>query len=291
MVLQQRPGKQCCCFVCLYQDQLGVAEFCGKYHSELKPGCQYVGFDICGICVGSRVVSSRVCQNITDCTTKTKDNVFVKVSVAVQQQPRMERIQDCLYKLRNPGQQVDSYVTDVVRSEVPKMTLDEVFSEKDNIAKGVNESLTSHMDEYGWEILSSLVTHVDIKDLGVKQSMNQMEASKRNKVAAEVKAATAKNVMVKRAEGDAEAKALQGEGISRQRSAIVQGLKDSVGLVDPDEVSELLLMTQYFDTLETISSRKGNTIFIPHSVSGVADVSRQIQSGVLRGVRGIPGAN
>jgi len=181
-------------------------------------------------------------------------------------------------------QQIDSFVNDVVRAHVPKMDLDEVFSNKDSIAEAVGEKLTDQMEEFGFQILQALVINVE-PDSKVKHAMNAMETARRMRVAAETKANADHFVKVKKAESEAEAKALQGQGIARQRAAICQGLKDSIGTSDAqlsnDRVSELLLITQYFDTLEKMSDERGVKIFIPHSIGALEDVSKQISRGVL----------
>lgn len=271
------------CIVQMDQDQLGVHEFFGKYKGELNPGINCLGLDVCGICITTRAMSSRVVENVTTCETKTKDNVFVRIDCAVQQQPKPDRIMDAIYKLRTPKDQIESYVADVVRAQVPLMKLDDVFANKDAIALAVGEKLTRAMEEFGFTILQSLVVNVD-PDQNVKLSMNAIEAAKKNKTAAETKAEADKFVKIKSAEAERDAKALQGEGIANQRAAIVAGLKDSIGAdtanLTPEAVSELLLITQYFDTLEKIAHSKANTVFVPQMDGNSAGA---IRDGVMQG--------
>jgi len=277
------------CWVAVPQDELAVYERCGAYQGTLKPGCNFVGCDICSACYTTRAVSMRIAEQVTRCDTKTKDNVFVRVDCAVQCQPRAAKIKDAVYKLRNPVQQIDSFVGDVVRAHVPKMDLDEVFSNKDSIADAVEEKLADQMEEFGFQILQALVINVE-PDRKVQKAMNAMETARRMRIASETKANADHFVKVKKAEAEAEAKALQGQGIARQRAAICQGLKDSIGTESAElsaaRVSELLLITQYFDTLEKMSDEKGTKIFIPHSVGALEDVSAQISRGVLAKVDG-----
>ena len=211
----------------------------------------------------------------------------VGVDCAVQCQPRAAKIKDAVYKLRNPVQQIDSFVGDVVRAHVPKMDLDEVFSNKDSIADAVEEKLADQMEEFGFQILQALVINVE-PDRKVQKAMNAMETARRMRIASETKANADHFVKVKKAEAEAEAKALQGQGIARQRAAICQGLKDSIGTESAElsaaRVSELLLITQYFDTLEKMSDEKGTKIFIPHSIGALEDVSAQISRGVLAAI-------
>merc|ERR1712136_167605 len=218
----------------------------------------FAGLDVCGACVSFRAITSRVEQNRCSVQTKTKDNVFVTVKVAVQQSVVPERVEDAIYKLTNVHAQVDSYVSDVVRSHVPKMTLDEDFEKKDEISDAVQEQLAKNMAAYGFQIHKDLVTELQPDEV------------------------------VKAAEAAADAAHLQGQGIARQRSAIIDGLKESITSgtgtqLTSDKVSELLLITQYFETLRDIgATSKAQTIFIPHSAGAIADVSSQIRNGVLQ---------
>lgn len=275
------PCGNCC--VQMSQDQLGVSEKFGKFSGELQPGLNFLGLDCCGICITTRAMSSRVVENVTTCETKTKDNVFVRIDCAIQQQPKPDRIMDAIYKLKTPKDQIESYVADVVRAQVPLMKLDEVFANKDAIALAVGEKLTRAMEDFGFSILQSLVVNVD-PDQNVKLSMNAIEAAKKNKTAAETKAEADKFVKIKAAEGERDSKALQGEGIAKQRAAIVQGLKDSIGAdtsqMTPEAVSELLLITQYFDTLEKIAHSKANTVFVPQMDGNSAGA---IRDGIMQG--------
>jgi len=274
-------GNNCC--VCVQQDQIGVYEFCGSYKGTLQPGCNTLGLDCCGVCLKTQVISYRITESIVTCETKTKDNVFVRIGCAIQQQPQKDRVKECVYRLRNPQQQIESYVGDVVRAQVPSMKLDEVFEHKDAIAHAVGDKITHSMADFGWRILQSLVINVD-PDQSVKTAMNTLQAAEKQRIASETTAEAQKFVRIKQAEAEAQSKALQGEGISMQRAAIVNGLKDSIGNgqpLDPGMISELLLVTQYFDTLEKMADSKGRTMFIPHGISNVADTARQIRAGVL----------
>lgn len=283
-------GNNCC--VCVQQDEIGVYECCGKYKGNLRPGCNTLGLDACGCCYTTKVISNRITENVVTCETKTKDNVFVRVSCAVQQQPKADRVDDCVYRLRNPRQQIESYVGDVVRAQVPNMELEQVFVNKDAIADAVGQKITYSMADFGWKILQSLVVNVD-PDKSVKDSMNRLVAAEKQREASEITAEARKLVYVRNAEAQAQTKALQGQGISMQRGAIINGLKDSVGTetreLSAQMVSELLLITQYYDTLESICNAKGKTVFLPNGIATVGDTMRQIRAGVLgRGGKSAP---
>ncbi len=233
-------------------------------------------------------ISLRVRQLDVRVETKTKDNVFVFVIVSVQYFVIPEKIQDAFYKLQNTEAQITSYVYDVVRARVPGITLDNVFETKDDIAQAVKVELEQIMDDFGYGIVKTLVTDID-PDANVKQSMNKINAAQRLRVAAVEEAEADKIRVVKAAEAEAESKALSGKGIADQRTAIVNGLQESVtefkenvaGTTSQD-VMNLVLMTQYFDTLKDVGlSSNSNTIMIPHSPSGMNDISEQLRNAMI----------
>lgn len=230
----------------------------------------------------------RIQELTVRCETKTKDNVFVQMTIAVQYQ--VQNPYDAFYKLANPKSQIESYVYDVVRARLPLLTLDRAFEAKNEVADAVKSQLADIMDDFGYLIIKALVVDID-PDAAVKESMNRINAAERLKEAAELEAEADKIRQVKAAEADAEAKHLQGIGIAKQRMAIADGLSESAELVrgnmdtmSAETVMALLLMTQYFDTLQTMSASSGTrTIFMPHSPSGMDDIYKQVQQAVLVG--------
>jgi regulator of protease activity HflC (stomatin/prohibitin superfamily) len=297
MAGQQRQESGCIpCFNCcatVPQDKIYAVELFGSFTKVIGSGLNVVGCDVGGCCISFRSITKRVEQNDVFVETKTKDNVFVLVKVSVQQQVIPEQAESAIYKLANVGAQIDSYVSDVVRSFVPKMTLDEAFEEKDKISSAVNDALTKSMHEYGFQIIKALVTELKPSQ-DVMNSMNEINKQKRLRDAAMMASEAEKIRVVKKAEADCEAARLQGEGIAKQREAIVDGLKRSVTSgtseqLSSDKVSELLLITQYFETLKEIGANsKSNSVFIPHSpADGVKDISAQIRNGIMQG--GAPG--
>ena len=233
-------------------------------------------------------ISLRVRQLDVRVETKTKDNVFVFVIVSVQYFVIPDKVIDAFYRLQNPEAQITSYVYDVVRARVPSIKLDDVFETKDDIAQAVKLELEQIMDDFGYGIVKTLVTDID-PDANVKQSMNQINAAQRLRVAAVEEAEAEKIRVVKAAEAEAESKALQGKGIADQRTAIVKGLeesvtefKQSVEGTSAHDVMNLVLMTQYFDTLKDVGlSSNTNTIMIPHSPAGMNDISAQMRDSMI----------
>ncbi len=236
----------------------------------------------------SGLVSLRVNQITLTMETKTKDNVFVTIPISVQNRVRPEKVYDAFYKLSDPVAQIKSYVEQVILGHVPGMTLDEVFASQSSIAAAVKQELDADMAAFGYEIVNVLVTDI-VPDAKVKSAMNDINAAQREQVAASARGEADKILVVKKAEAEAESKALQGQGIANQRKAIVEGLQVSIEQfqkvvegASPKDVMQLVLVTQYFDTLKAIGeSDKTNTLFLAHSPSAVKEVSDQILESML----------
>lgn len=209
--------------------------------------------------------------------TKTKDDVFVKLKISVQFQVIAARVYDAFYKLENSNDQITSYVFDVVRAEVPKMKLDDVFERKDDIAIAVKRELNEAMEEYGYDIIKTLVTDID-PDVQVKAAMNRINASEREKVAAEYEAEAERIKIVAKARAEAESKRLQGQGIADQRREIARGLEESVDVlnnvgINSQEASALIVVTQHYDTLQSLGEEtQSNLILLPNSPQTGSDM-------------------
>ena len=233
-------------------------------------------------------LSLRVTQINLTMETKTKDNVFVTIPISVQNRVRAEKVFDAFYKLTDPAAQIKSYVEQVLLGHVPGMTLDEVFANQSSIAMAVKKELDADMAGFGYEIVNVLVTDI-VPDAKVKSAMNDINAAQREQVAAAARGEAEKILVVKKAEAEAESKALQGQGIANQRKAIVEGLQSSieqfqkavVGATAQD-VMQLVMVTQYFDTLKSIGeSDRTNTLFLTHSPGAVSDVGQQVLQSIL----------
>ena len=241
----------------------------------------------------SGVVSLRVNQITLTMETKTKDNVFVTIPISVQNRVRPEKVYDAFYKLSDPVAQIKSYVEQVILGHVPGMTLDEVFASQSSIAAAVKQELDADMATFGYEIVNVLVTDI-VPDAKVKSAMNDINAAQREQVAANARGEAEKILVVKKAEAEAESKALQGQGIANQRKAIIEGLKDSVEAFSkavegstPHDVMMLVLVTQYLDTMKEIgASDKSNTLFVSHSPAAIGDLFRQMQEAIMIGQKG-----
>ncbi|KAL6960716.1 Histone transcription regulator 3 like protein [Sarracenia purpurea var. burkii] len=275
-------------FVQVDQSTVAIKEKFGKFDDVLEPGCHFLPWYL-----GSRIaghLTLRLQQLDVRCETKTKDNVFVNVVASIQYRALADKASDAFYRLSNTKSQIQAYVFDVIRASVPKLNLDDVFEQKTQIAKAVEDELAKAMFAYGYEIVQTLIVDIE-PDERVKKAMNEINAAARLRVAANEKAEAEKIVQIKRAEGDAESKYLSGLGIARQRQAIVDGLRDSVlGFsvnvpgTSAKDVLDMVMVTQYFDTMKEIgASSKSSAVFIPHGPGAVRDVAGQIRDGLLQG--------
>ena len=265
--------------------EIAIVTRFGKFLRVAEPGLNWKTPYIDTV---AGVVSLRVNQISLTMETKTKDNVFVTIPISVQNRVRPEKAYDAFYKLSNPSQQIQSYVEQVILGHVPGMTLDEVFASQSSIAAAVKQELDADMSTFGYEIVNVLVTDI-VPDAKVKSAMNDINAAQREQVAANARGEAEKILVVKKAEAEAESKALQGQGIANQRKAIIEGLQTSVEQFQKavegatsKEVMQLVLVTQYFDTLKSIGeSDKTNTLFLSHAPGAVKEVSDQILDSML----------
>lgn len=277
------------CIVCIRTKEVGVVEDLGEFKGLLSAGLHFVLWPLQGV---TGTLSLRVQQLDVTCETKTKDNVFVQCQVAVQFRVLEDEAYNAYYRLSDPNGQIQSYVFDVVRSTVPKLELDQTFASKADIASAVKDKLQTVMHQYGYQIMEALVTDL-APDNKVKASMNEINASKRLKEAASHKAEADKIKQVKAAEAEAEARYLSGLGVARQRKAIVQGLQTSVSEfsenvngASPKDVMDILLLTQYFDTLSSVGA---NSLILEHDPATVANLQRQVGKSFLDKKKGFLG--
>lgn len=245
------------CVHTIAQDELAIITSCGKYSRTAPAGLQ---FTIPCIEAKAGVVPTRVQQCMVNVSAKTKDSVFVSLEVTVQYQVMRAKVYEAFYRLSRVDNQLRSYVFDVVRGTVAGMLLDECFEKKDTIADQVKARLGEKFISYGWSVLNVLITEV-VPDAGVREAMNEIQKSRRMKDATLERMAATKTLIVKAAEGEAEGKKLSGMGVARQRKAIIDGLKENIheftagdGGMKTKDVLELMLATQYFDTLRDMAS-------------------------------------
>lgn len=274
-------------FFMVEQQTVAIVESFGKFTRIAHPGLN-IKIPLVQTVAGR--ISLRVRQLDIPVETKTSDNVFTKVVISVQYLALLDKVFEAFYKLENPEQQITSFIFDVVRAQVPKIKLDDVFEKKDDIANAVKIELSEMMESFGYEIVKALVTDID-PDAKVKSAMNEINEAQRLRVAANERGEAEKILKIKQAEADARSKALQGKGIADQRSAIVNGLRESVGKFQESipgtsaaDVMSLVLMTQYFDTLKEIgNTANNNTILIPHSPGHMSDLSEQLRNAIITG--------
>ncbi|HGC8388622.1 TPA: SPFH domain-containing protein [Streptococcus agalactiae] len=264
------------------QQTVAIIERFGKYQKTATSGIHIrvpLGIDKIAARVQLRLLQSEIIVE-----TKTKDNVFVTLNIATQYRVNENNVTDAYYKLIKPEDQIKSYIEDALRSSVPKLTLDELFEKKDEIALEVQHQVAEEMSTYGYIIVKTLITKVE-PDAEVKQSMNEINAAQRKRVAAQELANADKIKIVTAAEAEAEKDRLHGVGIAQQRKAIVDGLADSIQelkdanvTLTEEQIMSILLTNQYLDTLNTFAINGNQTIFLPNNPEGVEDIRTQVLS-------------
>lgn len=273
------------CFFTVHTKQAAVIEKFGKFERIAGPGLNFkIPF------IEKVVYVEDLNMQLMDVPvmSKTQDDATVTVPVRVQYYVLPDKVKEAYYELDDPEDQIKAHVENVILSYIPKINLDDTYQQEDQIAKRIKESLSTVMAKFGYSIENALVTKIVPADAVVK-AMNDINAARREKVATEARAEANKITLVRQAEAEAEAKALAGQGVARERKAIVDGLRDSVlnfeeGIqgVDPHEVMALLMMTQYFDALRDIGAQS-NTILLPHSPSAVTDLYAQLRNAITAG--------
>ncbi|EFR44409.1 SPFH domain-containing protein [Streptococcus pseudoporcinus] len=264
------------------QQTVAIIERFGKYQTTSQSGIHLrmpFGIDKIAARIQLRLLQTEIIVE-----TKTKDNVFVTLNIATQYRVNENNVTDAYYKLMRPEAQIKSYIEDALRSSVPKLTLDELFEKKDEIALEVQHQVAEEMSTYGYIIVKTLITKVE-PDAEVKQSMNEINAAQRKRVAAQELAEADKIKIVTAASAEAEKDRLHGVGIAQQRKAIVDGLAESIQelkeaniSLNEEQIMSILLTNQYLDTLNTFASRGNQTLFLPNTPNGVDDIRAQILS-------------
>lgn len=264
------------------QQSVAIVERFGRYQKIATSGIHMrlpFGIDKIAARIQLRLLQSEIVVE-----TKTKDNVFVMMNVATQYRVNEQNVTDAYYKLMRPEAQIKSYIEDALRSSVPKLTLDELFEKKDEIALEVQHQVAEEMTTYGYIIVKTLITKVE-PDAEVKQSMNEINAAQRKRVAAQELAEADKIKIVTAAEAEAGKDRLHGVGIAQQRKAIVDGLAESIAELkeanvgmSEEQIMSILLTNQYLDTLNTFAAKGNQTLFLPNNPNGVDDIRTQILS-------------
>ena len=269
-------------FFIVKQQTAAIIERFGKFHSIRQSGL-HLKIPLVDRIAGK--LSLKIQQLDVIIETKTLDDVFVKLKVSVQYKVIKDKVYDSFYKLDYPHDQITSYVFDVVRAEVPKMRLDDVFVKKDDIAIAVKSELNEAMMTYGYDIIKTLVTDID-PDAQVKEAMNRINAADREKTAAQYEGDAQRILIVERAKAEAESKRLQGQGIADQRREIARGLEESVEVlnragINSQEASALIVITQHYDTLQSIGAdTNSNLILLPNNPNAASSMLNDMVASV-----------
>lgn len=273
------------CIFIVRQQTCAVVERLGKFHRIALPGL-HIKIPMIDSVVSR--LSLRINQLGVSVETKTLDNVFVNVVVAVQYRVLPNKVFEACYALQNPDNQIKAFVFDLVRAQVPKLILDDVFAKKNDIADAVKRDLAKPMSEFGFGIIETLVTDIN-PDQNVKAAMNEINTAQRMRVAATEKGEADKILKVKQAEAEAEATILHGKGIAGQRQAIIEGFGQSIEEfvqripgTEAAHVMDMVLLIQYIDALKEIGSgSRSNVVFVPHSPGNISDLSEQIRETIF----------
>eukprot|EP00322_Chrysochromulina_rotalis_P002344 CAMPEP_0115841042 /NCGR_PEP_ID=MMETSP0287-20121206/7085_1 /TAXON_ID=412157 /ORGANISM="Chrysochromulina rotalis, Strain UIO044" /LENGTH=295 /DNA_ID=CAMNT_0003294677 /DNA_START=63 /DNA_END=950 /DNA_ORIENTATION=- len=287
-----------CCPITTDTGSVRLVERCGQFNHITSPGLSFL---VCCIDSASEPLSMRLQQLPVSCETKTADNVFTTIKVSIQFQITKDdqSMYNAYYRLSNPKAQIESYVYDVVRASVPKIELDNLFLEKEEISKQISANLKENFGSFGYEILATPITEIEPAP-EVKHAMNQINKAKRIREAAKDEGEAIKIRAIKDAEAaasaieiqaaaDAEAMYLSGKGIARQRQAIMSGLRESVNAfgqevegIDAKQVLDLMIVTQYFDMMSSVgNASKSNALFLNHSPAQLADLTSSVNRGFL----------
>lgn len=276
---QPFTGMGCCC-MCVESGSVGVVQSFGKYSGYTEPG--FSSFCIPLHSIQSVSVAVKQMECITTC--KTKDNVTLSIKTAVQFKIDKTRIRQAVFEVENPESQIIAAVDNVVRSGVPSLELDDVYSNKDSLRLTIIQDVTKKMDSFGYLIMNALVTDI-APDRQVLMSMNQINASARLREAAIEQGEAQKVLLVKSAEAESDARFLSGQGQARMRVAMATGFKESMeamssGGLSPQEAMQMMVTTQYLDALNDFSKNPTKTaIMVP--VSGPKDLESQMRDGML----------
>ncbi len=271
-------------FFIVGQQTCAIIERLGKFHRLANSG---LNFKIPLVDSIKSRVSLRIHQLNVEVETKTQDNVFVTVVIAVQYKILADKIYEAYYILQDPDQQIKAFVFDLVRAQIPLLLLDDVFAKKDDIADAIQKELNAPMSGFGYQIIKALITDIN-PDANVKAAMNEINTSQRLRVAAAERGEAEKILKVKQAEAEAESAVLHGRGVAGQRQAIIEGLCKSVDEFTKqtgstaDHVMDMVLLIQYIDTLKEIgASSKASVIFVPHTPGNLSSISEQVRETIF----------
>ena len=227
-------------------------------------------------------VDLRVQQFEVSGATKTKDDVFVQLPVVVQFAVQPAKVKEAHYLLTAPNQQMQALVADIVRGATPRMNLDELYLQKDEIARAVESALASKLEEFGFKIYAVSITDIE-PDPEVRAAMNRINAAQRLAVAAQaegeaektrkVLAAEAEKIrVILEAEGAAKAAELHGKGIAEQRAAMIDGLGKSVeelkktvpGMTGPDLMEHAMEIQRLDTQVKAAEGASSKVVFLPN---------------------------
>lgn len=257
----------------------GLLETFNKFNRILHPGINfYIPFiqDI-------RIIDNKLKQESFNFEVKTKDNAFTELVVDVQVRIKPEDSARATYSLSEPIKQIDSYIENILRSEVPKINLEQLYESQYDLCRIVSSNLSEKMNEYGFNIENTLITKIE-PDIKIKIAMNAINESESMKIVTKNRA-DAKYIekirevesryfeKIKDAEADCETKKLEGVGISKMREEIINGYNRSVSNmskdcnINSDKLMDFLIQMQQLDVNKVIGeSTNTKIIFLNNDV-------------------------
>ena len=267
------------------QSHVGVIERFGRYHSMVNPGL-HVRLPIVD---RVRCVSLLTQQSQFTFDAKTQDNVTIDLGISIQYyvnaKPTANIVDNgvylSLYTLTDPVSQMMAYFADALRSQIPLRTLDQVFEEKESIARAIADEVGHKMLAYGYVVVTTLITNIKLPE-DVRISMNRIVSTKNDMVSARNEAEAERSKTVIAAQADAEAMQKTGEGIAAQCKAIAEGLKESLDVIkssglDVAEANALLMFTQQIDVQAKLAENSSsNTIVLPSNFGTDASLFDQM---------------
>jgi regulator of protease activity HflC (stomatin/prohibitin superfamily) len=269
-IKMQKTCNGCCCVQCVRTNEVAIVSECGRFYNIRRGGL------LClptwpFLCVEKRL-TLRVQQLDLTCESKTKDNVFVTLQIAVLY--KVDNPYKAYYSLTNPAIQIQSFIYDQVRSTIPSLDIDDLYtsssSQDNDISLDILRALQFFMvAQFGYDIINVLILNIYPSDVKVRNAMNEISYCRRMKETMVHRGEAEKIGKVKMAEAHSEAMYLHGIGTSRQRQVLADGIRQAVDsfsyhsdikvshIVQRKDVMDLLLVTQYYDTLLAVSNEKG----------------------------------
>lgn len=202
-----------------------------------------------------------------DISVKTKDNAFLKLPTKVLFMASSDRegAVKSHYELHEAEKQIKDYVFNCVRQTASGMDMEQLYTNREELKKQVDEALKAQFEHFGFVIANVLVDQPQ-PSKEVEDAFNKVIASKRLKEAAQNEADAAQVKLVGVAKAESQSKELQGQGIAKMRNAIAEGLAEAMKKIEaagisPEETIAFLTETNRLDTIAAAAAH-GNMVIV-----------------------------